>query len=198
MSLSSLPNLISLLRMLMVPPVAYLIHHQAFGAALALFVVAGLSDGIDGFLAKHFGWTSRLGTILDPMADKLLVVVTFLMLTLQGLLPWWLLALVATRDAGIVLLGVHYLLRPEPGFEIRPRWSSKVNTAAQLGLLTLVMLQQWMEGVPAGVVSAMVALVTVTTVWSGAVYVRMWVGRGRREGRARAAGPGAPDDGRAD
>jgi len=85
--LRHLPNLISMLRILMVPPVAWLIVEQHYALALGLFVVAGVSDGVDGFLAKHYGWTSRLGSILDPLADKLLLSVSFVTLAWLGHLP---------------------------------------------------------------------------------------------------------------
>ena len=87
--MQQLPNIISVFRMLLVVPVVGSLLQQQFGMALVLFAIAGFSDGLDGFLAKHFGWQSRLGSILDPLADKLLLVSSFLTLTWMGFVPLW-------------------------------------------------------------------------------------------------------------
>ena len=111
MTRKDIPNLISILRILLVIPViAALMDHQ-FGLAMVLFAIAGISDALDGFLAKHYHWESRLGSILDPLADKLLLVASFATLTWLGFLPSWLLWLVLGRDIMIVfgVLSYHYL-----------------------------------------------------------------------------------------
>jgi cardiolipin synthase len=183
MKLSSLPNAISIFRILLVPPVAVLIEREDYLLALLLFAIAGISDGIDGYLAKRFGWTSRLGSLLDPLADKFLVLTTFLMLTLKLLLPTWLFVLVFVRDLGILSLSLYYLLRLRDSFEIRPQWSSKINTVLQIGLVLVVMVRQAVPPLPTVLVDVMVALVTLTTVWSWVSYMRMWGGIARKAGR---------------
>lgn len=119
MNWSQLPNLISILRIILVVPVILALLKADFVLALVLFAVAGFSDALDGFLAKHYHWQSRLGSILDPLADKLLLVVTFATLTWLGFLPSWLLWLVLGRDVLIVVgaLTYHYVVGK---FELLP------------------------------------------------------------------------------
>ncbi len=88
--LRHLPNLISMLRVVLVVPVVWSLLNDRFDIAIWLFLIAGASDGLDGFLAKRFGWSSRLGGILDALADKFLLVSTFLCLWWLGVFPWWL------------------------------------------------------------------------------------------------------------
>ena len=94
MSLRWLPNAICVARIVLIAPVIYALLHAEYVWTLALFGAAGVSDGLDGWLAKTFGWTSRLGKILDPIADKLLLVSAFLTLAWTGLAPLWLLSLI--------------------------------------------------------------------------------------------------------
>ena len=89
-----LPNLLTLLRLLLTLPIAWLLLSERFAAALWLFAVAGASDALDGFLARRFGWVSRVGSVLDPLADKLLLVTSYVCLGLSQVLPWWLTLLV--------------------------------------------------------------------------------------------------------
>jgi len=100
MSLSWLPNAISLLRIALIVPILLLILDGAFGWALALFLLAGFSDGLDGYLAKRFDWHTRLGALLDPVADKLLVASLFITLAYTQDIPVWLAAVVILRDHG--------------------------------------------------------------------------------------------------
>ncbi|WP_373508037.1 CDP-alcohol phosphatidyltransferase family protein, partial [Thiocapsa sp.] len=102
MQLRDLPNIISVLRLVAVAPVMYLLLRQEYGWALVLFAAAGASDGLDGYLAKRYDWRSRLGGILDPLADKALLVACFLILGWQGLVPVWLVIAVILRDLVIV------------------------------------------------------------------------------------------------
>lgn len=177
-----LPNLITILRILLTVPFAWTLLHGDFGSALALFVVAGISDGIDGFLAKHFDWESRLGAILDPLADKLLLVSAYLGLGWLHRLPWWLVALVLARDAIIVggATAYHFVVGR---FEMEPLISSKVNTFAQIVLVVLVVLAAW-HGFPSPpwLVGGQY-LVAATTMLSGTIYVWTWSRRALRNGR---------------
>ncbi|MTI63982.1 CDP-alcohol phosphatidyltransferase family protein [Methylophaga sp.] len=180
MSLRDIPNLISLLRIVLVAPVVWALATEQFELALLLFAVAGISDGLDGFLAKHFHWESRLGSILDPIADKLLLVATFASLTWLGLLPLWLLWLVLGRDLIIIGGGLayHYYLGQ---FDLSPLWSSKINTTLQIALVLLVMVQQqWLPGLDK-VVTIGIWLVVASVINSGTEYVLVWGARAWRQ-----------------
>jgi len=100
-----LPNIISILRIVLVLPVVWALLNNYFLWALVLFTIAGISDALDGFLAKHFHWESRLGSILDPLADKLLLIASFASLTWLGLIPVWLFWMALGRDFLIVIGG---------------------------------------------------------------------------------------------
>jgi cardiolipin synthase len=135
MKLKFIPNAICIARMLLVAPLVLWIVEGRFAAALVLLVVAGLSDGLDGFLAKRFDWQTRIGGLLDPAADKLLLVAAFASLTYVGLVPLELTVVVVARDVVIVFGAVCYqwLIAPvqgEPAAAI-----SKLNTACQLAML---------------------------------------------------------------
>jgi cardiolipin synthase len=162
--------------MLLVVPTAWLILDQRYGSALLLFAVAAFSDALDGFLAKQFGWTSRLGGILDPLADKLLLMGGFLSLAWVGALPLWLAAMVVLRDVAIVsgAVGYYFLVQR---FRAAPTYTSKLNTVAQLLLVLVVMLDRGAVPLPAAGVDALVYLTAATTLISGVDYVWTW-GRG--------------------
>ena len=173
MSLRDIPNLISILRILLVIPVVWALVDEHFALALILSAVAGISDGIDGFLAKHFHWQSRLGSILDPIADKLLLVASFATLAWMDLLPLWLLWLVLARDVIIVFGGLayHYFIGE---FELLPVWSSKINTALQIILVLLVIIsQQWFAELTL-LISIGVWAVVVSVIFSGLEYILTW------------------------
>ena len=89
MYLNWIPNIISIIRIILIAPVLMLIYDSKFEWALLLFLVAGLSDALDGYLAKHFGWRTRIGALLDPVADKLLIAGTFVTLTWLNFIPFW-------------------------------------------------------------------------------------------------------------
>lgn len=180
--LRQLPNLISALRIVLVAPLIVTILQGRHELALLIAAVAGVSDGVDGFLARHYHWQSRLGSILDPAADKLMLVGCMLALGWLGAAPGWLVALVVVRDVVIVLgaLAWHRVLR---SFEARPSWLSKVTTVVQIGYVLLVLAEQafgWRLSVlvPAWVVAAL-------TVTSGVDYVLRWGRMARRELKGR-------------
>lgn len=171
-----LPNLICLLRIALVWPVVELIWGERYAEALGLFVVAAVSDGLDGFLAKRFGWTSELGKFLDPLADKLLLVAMFITTTWCGLVPWWLAAAVIARDVSIGLGALVYRLWFGP-LRGRPTWISKANTAMQLAYILAVILRAGFDVPPREVVDALAVIAFVTTVASGADYMRIFTSR---------------------
>ena len=108
MKARDLPNLISFARILLSLPIVWLLYEREFSYALILFAVAGFSDGLDGFLAKHFHWQSHLGGLLDPLADKALLMSSFLVLGGLGLIPIWLVILVIFRDLTIMGGALYY------------------------------------------------------------------------------------------
>lgn len=174
-----LPNLICLLRLALIWPVIVTLHAGEYLTALALLVAAGVSDGLDGFLAKHFNWSSELGKILDPIADKLLLMTVFVESAWLGLVPWWLTAAVVARDVLIGLGALVYRLW-FGALHGRPTLVSKINTAAQLLYVMLVMLNAAMQLPPREMLDACALLTFATTVLSGLHYVliftrRAWV-----------------------
>ena len=133
MSLSWLPNAISMSRIALILPILMLFVNEQFGWALGLILFAGLSDGIDGYLAKKFNWHSRLGAFLDPAGDKLLLAWSYGTLAYLGHIPVWLAVIVILRDVVIVAgsFMYHYLVRRLEG---EPTRISKLNTALEFGL----------------------------------------------------------------
>ncbi|MCW5747412.1 MAG: CDP-alcohol phosphatidyltransferase family protein [Alphaproteobacteria bacterium] len=171
--MAHVPNLISLARLGAVPVVIWCVLAGHNAAAFWVFLAAGLSDALDGMIAKRFKVTSRFGAWLDPLADKALLVGTYVALTLRDALPMWLTILVVFRDALIVggALTVQALTQR---FSVEPMMISKVNTALQIGLVVMVMAERAYFALPAQIVFVGALLVAVTTVLSGATYVVTW------------------------
>jgi cardiolipin synthase len=167
-----LPNLICLIRIALVWPIAAALNAGEQVAALSLFVAAAVSDGLDGYLAKRFDWTSELGKFLDPLADKLLLVTVFVESAWLGLVPWWLTAAVLARDLMIALGALVYRLWFGP-LRGRPAVLSKINTAAQLLYVMLVMLNAATSLPPREMLDACALITFATTVISGLHYVQM-------------------------
>lgn len=165
-----LPNLICLLRLALIWPVAVGLKTGHYHTALLCFVAAGLSDGLDGFLAKRFQWTSELGKVLDPAADKLLLMTVFIECAWLGLTPWWLTAAAVARDVTIGLgAGVFRMwFGPLHG---RPTMISKANTGAQLLYLTTVMINAPWGVPPRWVLDGLAGTAFITTVVSGLDYM---------------------------
>ncbi len=179
MSLRWLPNAISLLRIVLVVPILMFILDGRFAWALALFFMAGFSDGVDGYLAKRFDWHTSLGALLDPIADKLLVAGTFITLTYTQHIPVWLAAAVILRDLIIVggATAYNFIVKPVRG---EPTKISKLNTALQLMFLLFVLSRAafgWPEPISLTVLGASVL---ITVVVSGVDYVWSWSNRARR------------------
>ena len=176
MSLSWLPNAISLFRIALVPPILALLLNGRHDFALALFFVAGFSDGLDGYLAKRFDWHSRAGALLDPIADKLLVAGTFVTLSITGHLPVWLAAIVVLRDVVIVggAMAYNFLVRPVEG---EPTRISKLNTAIELLLVLFVISRAGFDWPDKITITMLGAAVLVTVVISGIDYVWSWTNR---------------------
>ena len=178
MKARDIPNALCILRIVLTLPVGWAIVTGRYDIAMALFFVAGFTDGLDGFLAKRFSWQTRLGGFLDPIADKLLLVTCFVTLWFAGYVPGWLLVAVVVRDVVIVLGAGLYQWRVGD-FVAEPTVVSKLNSALQL-LYILLILSKLVLGVPDGGVTAILGwLVLVTTVVSGLHYVVRWTARAR-------------------
>jgi cardiolipin synthase (CMP-forming) len=188
MKLAQLPNAITLSRIALVPVMIVALNNHDYRLALVLFVVAGLSDGLDGFLAKRFHLQSRLGGILDPAADKILLVSAYVMLTVLGHIPFWLMLTVAFRDLLIVGGYVVYTAHSGP-VQMRPSALSKLNTVVQLTLVALILAQQSLGFTAPFAVETLIGLVAVTTLASGAHYLWTW---GVMHDIEPAAGENAP------
>jgi cardiolipin synthase len=180
----SIPNLITLARILSVPIMVWAIASGEMLFAFALFAAAGISDAVDGFLAKRFGMTSALGAYLDPLADKTLLVSIYVTLGIAGNVPRWLVILVVSRDVMIVGAVMLSWLVGKP-VAVKPLPVSKANTAAQIIFVALV-LGSLGFGVDLGVVvTAAMYVVAVLTLISVGAYVREWVRHmGSAEGQA--------------
>lgn len=171
-----LPNLICLIRIALIWPIATALAARAMPTALALFAAAAVSDGLDGYLAKRFNWTSELGKLLDPLADKLLLVTVFIEAAWLELIPWWLTAAVVARDVLIGLGALVYRLWFGP-LRGRPTVFSKINTALQLGYVMLVMLDAAAAVPPRELLDAAAAVTLASTVLSGLHYVASFTHR---------------------
>ena len=170
----SIPNIITLGRIILVPVIVWAIVSSQMEIAFAIFVVAGVSDAVDGFLAKRFNMASELGALLDPLADKALLVSIFVALGIWGAVPRWLVILVVSRDIMIVGAVMLSWLVDKP-VALKPLKVSKLNTVAQI-LLALVVLGALgfnFDAEPAIVM--LTALVAALTLLSIAFYVAEWV-----------------------
>ena len=169
----NLPNLITLARLMSVPLAIWLIVSERFGVAFWVFVGAGLSDALDGFIAKRFDSRTRLGALLDPAADKALLASVYVALGIAGLLPNWLVILVVFRDVTIIggFILLQTLAAPR---NFDPLYISKVNTLVQIALVVFV-LGRLGVGLPDGLpTDILVWLTAVTTVLSGISYLVRW------------------------
>ncbi len=169
----SLPNLITIGRILLVPLTIWLIVTNQFWLAFVTFISAGISDAVDGFIAKRYDMVTELGTYLDPIADKALLVSIYVSLGLQGHLPAWLVILVASRDV-LIVGGVVMAWVIEKPMPMHPRIVSKINTAGQILLAGAVLLLLAMEMPELRVIVLSIWAVAGLTVWSGTVYLIDW------------------------
>ncbi|QTR49712.1 CDP-alcohol phosphatidyltransferase family protein [Candidatus Thiothrix anitrata] len=168
-----IPNIITLIRIASIVPICWLLWRNDYALALILLVLAGLSDALDGFLARRYGWLTRLGAMLDPIADKLFVMAVFIVFGLKGALPWWLIGLVIGRDV-VIVLGAMACRLLRGRLEICPLMISKLNTGLQVFLLAIMLLHVALYPLPWWITSGLQWGVAVTTVLSGAAYMILW------------------------
>ena len=184
MKVATVPNLICLVRIALTVPIVVLLAEGRYRETLVLFAIAAVSDILDGYLAKTFGWTSEVGKWLDPAADKLLLVSVFITLAVIGLVPVWLAAVAVARD---VVIGVGawvylWLFGPVEG---RPTLVSKLNTLVQLLFVIAIVWQAAFQSLPEWLVQGLGALVLVTTIVSGADYVFSYIRKAIGVNRSR-------------
>lgn len=170
----SIPNLVTLCRILLVPVVVWAITAGEMRVAFVLFVAAGISDAIDGFLAKRFGMTTELGAYLDPLADKAMLVSIYVALGIIEAVPRWLVILVVSRDIMIVGAVILAWLVDKP-MPLKPLLVSKLNTVAQILLAALVLAAIGFHFNADLAVVTLIALVGILTLLSIAFYVRSWM-----------------------
>ena len=173
MKAKHIPNIISIIRIFLVPPILYLIYQEEYTLALLLFFVAGASDGLDGYLAKKYNWVSHLGGMLDPVADKLLLVGCYGVLAWMGHIPWWLVVTIIARDVIIVIGSFSYYLL-YGRYEMQPSYISKLNTFSQIVLVLFVIASLDLIDVSDNVVEGCFYFVFLTTVLSGLDYFITW------------------------
>jgi cardiolipin synthase (CMP-forming) len=182
--LRQIPNLITSLRILLIAPIALALLHHLLLIALGLFCLAAVSDLLDGFIAKRFGWQSALGGVLDPAADKLLLATSFVVLAVMRLVPLWLMATAVARDLVIVGGALAYRLWLGP-VEARPSNLSKLNTLCQALFILCVIARQQFSQPDAWVIVTLGALTFLTTVVSGIDYVLRYGKAAFEESRSR-------------
>ncbi|MFH1243737.1 MAG: CDP-alcohol phosphatidyltransferase family protein [Pseudomonadota bacterium] len=168
----TIPNLITSLRIILAPIFVIYLINDRFLPALLVFVLAGLSDGADGLVARLFDQKSKLGSYLDPLADKILLVTAFVVLAARGFIPSWLTVVVISRDI-LILLGVLILFLNRQDFTIRPSILSKVTTCLQLGTVFMVLLRNYFP-ISSQLGIYLFWVTGLLTVSSGLHYMRYW------------------------
>jgi len=170
----SIPNIITLGRIILVPIIVWAIASSQMEIAFAIFLVAGISDAVDGFLAKRFNMASELGALLDPLADKALLVSIYVALGIWGAVPRWIVILVVSRDIMIVSAVIVSWLFGKP-IPMKPLMVSKLNTAAQVAFAALVLASLGFGFTPTPYDLILMFLVTVFTLVSVSLYLVEWV-----------------------
>ena len=170
----TLPNLITIARLILVPLVIVMIVNGRWDEAFFLFVTAGVSDAIDGFIAKRFDMKSELGAYLDPLADKALIVSIYITLAIIGIIPVWLVIVVVSRDLMIVTAVILSWLLEKP-VTIAPIVVSKLNTAAQIAFAALALGSRAFGLEPGGAATLGHAVVALLTLASMAAYLAFWL-----------------------
>jgi cardiolipin synthase len=180
MSLKYIPNVITLLRVILIWPFIYFLLQKEYVLGFYIFLLAGLSDAVDGFLARYFGWSSWTGALVDPLADKLLMLVSFVLLAVLEQLPWGIVGMFILRDMVIVTgAAVYYYLFRNIVF--KPSGLSKVNTFLQVVLAALLLYQLAFATVAPWFISSMIWVTLTTTVLTMLQYVWVWSLKTRHE-----------------
>ena len=166
----NIPNIITLLRIILIPVLVIFLMEGKILAALIVFLIAGLTDALDGFIARLFNQKTHFGAFIDPIADKMLLITSYITLSIYSLLPSWLTVLVVSRDI-IILTGIAILMLNNKPLEIKPRLMSKVTTFFQILTVCLFLLLPLLENNPTTASQIMVFLTAGLTVVSGIEYI---------------------------
>lgn len=172
--LKHLPNALTILRLLSIAPILYLLHQGEYRYAFLVFFIAGLTDGLDGWLARRFQWQTELGSVLDPLSDKLIIACCFVALALIGLLPWWLVILVFSRDVTICFGVLFWYFLVHKRIDFKPSLISKFNTGMQISLITLCLFELAFFVLPDFIIYSWIIVTSVTTSISYVDYVWTW------------------------
>ena len=179
MKLKYIPNAICIARIILVAPIVWSLLEGRYGLALGLITIAGLSDALDGFLARRFDWRTRLGGLLDPAADKLLMFASFVTLTIIGLVPVWFTAIVIGRDLVIITGTIVYQLFVAPIYG-EPTNASKLNTVFQIMFVLLTITHAWVGEPKLIVLQALGIAILVTIAISTFQYVTTGFSRAKK------------------
>ena len=174
MILRHIPNALTFSRLVLIAPFLMFLYQQEYQNAFYTFLLAGITDGLDGLLARHFHWKSLLCSFIDPLADKLLIASSFISLALCGKLPWWLVILVFLRDLTISfgVVGWYWLVQRKLDFH--PTLLSKLNTLLQLTLVTLCLFELAFFEFPTIFIQLLIVLTAVTTAGTYIDYAWTW------------------------
>ncbi|KAH8600882.1 CDP-alcohol phosphatidyltransferase-domain-containing protein [Bisporella sp. PMI_857] len=181
----TIPNILTFSRLVAAPVVGYLVLHDYHAWALGLFAYAGITDLVDGYIARRWNLQTVVGTVIDPMADKTLMTILTVCLAVKGALPVWLAVIILGRDVGLAIAAIYYrwisLPPPKtfsrywdfslPSAEVHPTTISKYNTALQLALIGATTAMPLITTDVSAAMTAMQYLVATTTIWSGASYI---------------------------
>lgn len=174
MMLRTLPNALTLARLILIVPFLFFLYHGEYILAFYTFLIAGITDALDGWIARHFHCQSRFGSFIDPLADKLLIASSFVSIALIGKLPWWLVILVFSRDFTISLGVIAWYWFIQKKMDFDPTLISKLNTLLQLTLVTLCLFElAFFELVPY-LIQVLILLTALTTTASFIDYVWTW------------------------
>ncbi|MBW2645156.1 MAG: CDP-diacylglycerol--glycerol-3-phosphate 3-phosphatidyltransferase [Deltaproteobacteria bacterium] len=169
----TLPNLLTILRIVLTPLFAICLIQQSYKNAFWIFVVAGVSDGLDGLIARVFRQKSELGAYLDPIADKLLLSTAFIILAVVQFIPSWLTVIVIARDI-LILFGIALLFITNHDIEIKPSFASKITTVAQLLTVFAVLLKPYVSEITV-VHYPLFIFAAIMTILSGFQYIYKWL-----------------------
>lgn len=177
MILKHIPNALTLFRLILIAPFLVFLYHQEYQYAFYTFILAGFTDGLDGWLARYFGWKSFFGSFVDPLADKLLVASSFISLALIGSLPWWLVIIVFLRDLSISfgIIAWYWFIKKKLNFQ--PTRLSKINTTLQLTLVTICLFELAYYQFPHYLIDILIGLTALTTIITYVDYMRIWASK---------------------
>ena len=179
-----IPNILTTLRLLLVVPICLLILSENYPPVLWIALIAGLSDAVDGWLARRLGCVSRYGAIADPLIDKTLLISVYSCLMIVAVLPWWIFVIIVTRDVVIVsgAFAYHWLCGR---YDIKPSFWGKASTAVQISFALMLLTQQVFQVFPVAVLQVTIWLLILLAFVSGGHYVYTWGAKARALQRSK-------------